>query len=75
MTQSLLNYIATEPYVQVAFLLLIGVTIVVAFVNRRWKESEKNDFKREERRHEWAKEERSESKDLTVVKNSDMEGM
>jgi len=56
----MLNYIATEPYVQVAFLALIGLIFVVGFVNRRWTQREKNDFKREVIRHEWQVDERRE---------------
>lgn len=69
----MLNYIAIDPTVQIFFLILIGVIIVVAFVCYRWAQSEKNDFKREIKRHEWAKEERQESKNksLTVVRSDD----
>jgi hypothetical protein len=68
----MLNYVSTEPYVQVAFLALIGLIVVVGFINRKWSQSEKNDFKREQARREWARED-AESRSL--VKRDDIEGM
>jgi hypothetical protein len=62
----MLNYIATEPYVQLGFLALIAFIIGIWFLNRTREKLEKNDFKREEVRHKWSVEDQERKRNLPV---------
>jgi uncharacterized YccA/Bax inhibitor family protein len=67
----MLNYVASDSLVQIAFLALLGAVILVVFIYRTRLTADTEEFKREIVRNEWRSEERREKQILIEQRKED----